>query len=231
MTIPSTDMQSAHRLLIQASEQGRIDEVVRLLQIVPLHAGACEAFERAVAFGRGDVVKFLKPLVGGVFIESMLSYAAQRGQAEIVALLLSYETPKCTQALQRAVERGDVEIVRLLFRHVDLRDEDNLALTLAAGAGNMEIVELLLPVANPRARNSQAVRVAVRKGHAKVVKRLIPVSDCGAVLELLRQHTQYADFFKHCLREYVAEQQHHRLMQVVHTDTTVEQPTSLARKM
>lgn len=62
--------------------------------------------------------------------------------------------------LQKAVEQGCKEIVKLLISVSNLKVADSVALIEASKNGDTEIVELLIPFSDPKANNSEALRLA-----------------------------------------------------------------------
>jgi hypothetical protein len=87
-------------------------------------------------------------------------------------------------ALNAAIKKGSVEIVKVLIHVSNPKAWKSYALSLAAEMGHTEIVKLLIPVSDPKALESHALRMAVENGHTDVVKLLIPVSNLKVVKEL-----------------------------------------------
>lgn len=79
--------------------------------------------------------------------------------------------------LNKAVNSGYTEIVKLLLPVYDPAADNSFALASAARSGNTKIVELLLPVSDPKENNSLALQWAAQEGYEDIVKILLPQSD------------------------------------------------------
>ena len=105
---------------------------------------------------------------------SALQWAAERGQTEIVKLLIPVSNPEADNslALQWAAEGGCIEIVKLLIPVSDPKASNSSALRRAAEMGRIDIVKLLIPISDPKANNSIALQCAAENGHTDIVKLL-----------------------------------------------------------
>lgn len=116
------NIQRNNKLLIQASENGDVDEVRRLIPLSSPKAYKSEA----------------------------LLMAAMDGHTECVKLLIPVSDPKArkSEALVVAAEHGHIECVKLLIPVSDPKTNDSYALWVAVGNERTEIVELLIPLSN-----------------------------------------------------------------------------------
>lgn len=86
-------------------------------------------------------------------------------------------TTKNTELLFEAARDGNAEEVRRLIPISDPKNNDSMALQVAASYGHTECVKLLIPVSDPKANNSAALGWAALYGNTDVLKVLIAVSD------------------------------------------------------
>jgi ankyrin repeat protein len=146
--------------------------------------GATDVNERLVQAAKfGDLSTLTQALEGGAHAKesdsSALQWAAERGHAECVKLLIPASDPLVdnSMALRRAAKSGHAECVRLLVAVSDPLANNSEALCWAAENGHVECVIILLPASEPKMDNSYALRIAAHKGHADCVALLLPASD------------------------------------------------------
>lgn len=120
----------------------------------------------------------------------LLFEAAQDGNIEEVRRLLPISDPKNNEslALQVAASYGHTECVKLLIPVSDPKANDSTALGWAGRYGSTECLKLLIPVSNTKANDSVALRAAVLNGHTQCVDALYGVSDVHAALKHLQQN-------------------------------------------
>lgn len=187
--------QSGESALILAATKGYVELVELLLN----HEASMDladksgkvALHYAAIFGHVPVVEML--LVRGAKVDipdasgaTSLVWAVERGHYRVAVLLLRYHASVDTvtasgNTLIIAVQRGDVNLVRLLLRHsitVNLGNSKKItALMLAAKRGSLEILELLLDasadVGLADDKGCTALMVAASNNHLRAVELLL----------------------------------------------------------
>jgi ankyrin repeat protein len=111
-------------------------------------------------------------------LEEQLARLVMHDQPEAVINLINQGvngTANNSRPLQRASQRGHLEVVRLLLEHgADPKTERNQAIRWASQKGHLEVARLLIEKgANPTDVNSQAIQYASHGGHLEVVRLLL----------------------------------------------------------
>lgn len=118
---------------------------------------------------------------------SMLRDAAIRGDVgRLKEFIPQSNITSNTNALVWAAQRGNADCVELLIPVSNPLWENSEALNRAAMYGHTECVRLLIPVSEPKAGNSYALQCASIRSHRDVVELLIPVSDAYTAKTILR---------------------------------------------
>lgn len=193
-----------NRLLIEASVNGNVDDVKRLL------------------FGSKTQVN-----------HQALLWAAQKGHLDVVKLLLPVSDPQFNNSmvLRETIIKGHTEIVKLLIPVSDPKANDSQALRMAANYGYTEIVKLLIPVSDVKAIDSTALKWVLRSDadNIECVKLLIPHSDCNRVLMDTSLSDSECQLLQQCIDEYETLQQQKRLQTSV--EPLLEEHHTTKRKM
>jgi ankyrin repeat protein len=181
--------------LSEASEKGDI-EIMKILltngadinREIPWREGSDAAIVLASREGKLDAVRLLLDYGADVRLGNPLMFAAERGNTEIVSLLLSKmadvdaETLGIQNALNRAAERGHIDCMTILIAHganVNSSIYGNTPLMVAARAGQTGAVRFLLKQgAEHTTCNQSAVIEAAFNGKTQVARLLI---ESGAV--------------------------------------------------
>lgn len=141
----------------------------------------------------------------------LLFEAARDGNAEDIQRLIPISDPKNndSMALQVAASYGHTECVKLLIPVSDPKASNSAALQWAAQYGNTEVLKILIPVSDPKVKNSVALQLAVLHGHTDCVDALYGVSDIHAALKHL-QHNSMDDYaaWRHFEQRVESERQH-----------------------
>ena len=127
----------------------------------------------------------------------LLFEAARDGNTEDIQRLIPISDPKNndSMALQVAASYGHTECVKLLIPVSDPKANNSAALGWSAEYGSTEALKILIPVSDPKANDSVALRQAVLHGHTDCVDALYGVSDVHAALKDL-QHNNIDDYTK-----------------------------------
>lgn len=127
----------------------------------------------------------------------LLFEAARDGNAEEIQRLIPISDPKNndSMALQVAASYGHTECVKLLIPVSDPKASNSAALQWAAQYGNVEAIKVLISVSDPKVKNSVALQLAVLNRHTDCVDALYGVSDVHAALKDL-QHNNIDDYTK-----------------------------------
>lgn len=153
----------------------------------------------------------------------LLFEAARDGNAEEIRRLIPISDPKNndSMALQVAASYGHTECVKLLIPVSDPKANDSAALGWAAQYGSTECLKLLIAVSDTKVNDSVALRAAVLNGHTQCVDALYGVSDVHAALKHLQQNNMNEYPAWRSLKHRVdAERQHSVLSNEVDTINT-----------
>ena len=178
--------------LAHAARAGGLDQVKRIYEADPskldsLNREGKSAFQMAIEERRRDVAGFLLDQGADLAVwkhsdGSPLDYCVDRGDTQLVALLLEHGIPSAKPGVHRggplhvAARKGDAEIIDLLLKHgydANLQEaRGNTALHLAARKGCETCVEnLLAGGADPTTWNAKGdtpLALAKKEGHKKV---------------------------------------------------------------
>lgn len=173
-------VQELQKLGVIASELDIQGEVGRDAMFDAVRQGNTAILELLLAGGFNANQKYVYG-----FRDTPLSFAAARGNPEIVKLLLAVPGIDVNESapLTSAAQNGHTEIVKLLLAaygiDVNVNNDDEPPLWQAAGRGHTEIVKLLLAVpgidvdrANKAERGSTPLSYAAYNGHTEIVKLL-----------------------------------------------------------
>lgn len=141
----------------------------------------------------------------------LLFEAARDGNAEDIQRLIPISDPKNndSMALQVAASYGHTECVKLLIPVSDPKANNSAALAWAAQYGNTEALKVLIAVSDPKANDSVALRQAVLHGHPECVDALYGVSDVHAALQHFQHNNMgYYAVWRHFEQRVEAERQH-----------------------
>lgn len=146
-----------------------------------------------------------------------LAKAVQRGRTEDVKTFLPFLSPtQGNRLLCYAVEDGYTDIVKVLIAATNPKENNSIALSIAAHWGHVDIVKLLIPVSDPKDTKSTPLFEAVYNGHTDCIRLLIPVSNVSLVLKRINSDVwlsqEHRDVFKKCIEDYENLQQKERLI-------------------
>lgn len=146
-----------------------------------------------------------------------LAKAVQRGRTEDVKTFLPFLSPtQGNRLLCYAVEDAYIDIVELLITVTNPKENNSIALSIAARYGHTDLVKLLIPVSDPKDTKSTPLFEAVCEGHTDCIRLLIPVSNISLVLKKIGSDVwlsqERRDVFNKCIEDYENLQQKERLI-------------------
>lgn len=123
------------------------------------------------------------PMTSQTELDRDLIASALAGKpSRIMELLAQGANPRaeCSSALRFAASKGSAECVKLLIPISNPMEEASQALFEAAKENFIDCLALLIPVSDPKADGSRALFAAASRGHPESVRLLMPVSDLSA---------------------------------------------------
>ena len=155
MTEPLTPKQIAHNsdLLNQASANGDVDAVKRLIPISNPTANNCQPLLTAVSLGHVEIVQLLLPVSERKAILNLtVGLAIQHNQIAVLGVLLPHIQPEYLEVnLRFAVIERNIEAIKTLVPYTSKKDNTE-GLRAAVSSIQQEIpkdiVGILLPISN-----------------------------------------------------------------------------------
>lgn len=92
-----------------------------------------------------------------------------------------------------ACQKGQIDIVRLLLPFSDTNMDHGQPLRLATGQGHYDIVQYILPHCDATLMRSDALQLSVLSGEAQIFELLYPHSDCVVALQDLNESGEFLE--------------------------------------
>lgn len=147
MTINHHQRAQNSLLLIEAAEQGNLEEIQRLIPISYPKSQDNAALTWAVNKNHLEGVKSLAPVCDVVIA---LSVAAEWGRVECLRILIDFANPnELIYAAGDAAYEGHMEALQFLLQHCDPKEAESYPLQMAAMGQREEIIDFLIPLSNP----------------------------------------------------------------------------------
>lgn len=137
----------------------------------------------AIEVGNMECVDILMndPRSAAFCCDTELAMAIEKGYIEIAKKILSDERTYCFggETLDKIIEKGNVELLKLFLKNVANEDDCQLALLKAAETGKAECVRVLLsdPRTKPRRDNNAALRLAIENDNVECAGLLVMYAD------------------------------------------------------
>ena len=184
---------AADKFLVDASREGNIDRVRRMLKEGATNYNA--AMSHAAYNGYIDIVKLLQNLATSH--NEAICQAAQRGHIDIVTLISdNRERVNCNWAMAYAASNGHIDIVKLMLERG--ADNYNGAAKWALDADHLDIVRLLLDkgadcnmvlIAGAKKGSIDIVKIALEKGAYNYNEVINAISNTD-IKKLLEPYTE-----------------------------------------
>lgn len=195
---PNEKLENSVRLAC-AADAGDAAEVARLIPISDPTSMSNSALCFAAQGGHVTCVELLIPVSSTIVFDeysSPILKAAENGHTQCVSLLIPMtEKSWIHHALCAAVQRNDIECVKLLMNECDPKERNSLPLQLAAEHNNEECIALLYNLSDPAQALETLQSRTSNRDHWSVLKQRLDDERLRGVLcnevgegELVRKH-------------------------------------------